>query len=372
MAELRSQVDVLVAGLGPGGCAAALAARAAGLTTLGIEPRGRAATRSQLILVRPAARAALGQIGLPDVTEGRRTTTIQQVESRLREAAIAAADGGAGPLQLGWQHRLVALDMHADHVLASVLDEASGQVQPVRARHLIDATGGRLEALGRPARVRQGPSHHVITAQYATPPWFEGIVGLRDAARHEFYLLFPTWGRHGVIAYLDSPPGRPVDTAALLQRFEALALALGLGTPTQPVIAVDVYQRGLPRASRDRVVPIGDAVGTVDALMGAGLSMSIEDAVDAARGIAAAQTQGAPAREQAVIDKLNAAIHRRHRAGIRGGRLLLLTRPVLERAWPQAQPGAVTRASVGPPPLLWPTIRFVFGRRPQQPPKPQG
>ena len=34
-----------------------------------------------------------------------------------------------------------------------------------------------------------------------------GIVGVRDPATHELYLLFPTWGRRGVIAYFDSPPG---------------------------------------------------------------------------------------------------------------------------------------------------------------------
>jgi 2-polyprenyl-6-methoxyphenol hydroxylase-like FAD-dependent oxidoreductase len=368
MLDAVTRVDLLVAGLGPGGCATALAARMAGLNTLAVEPRGLAATRSRLILIRPAAREALRQIGLPDITEGRRTTTIQHVETQLRAAVVAAAGQATErPLRLGWHHKVTALEMQGDHVLASLLDESSGQVQRVAARHLVDASGGRLETLGRPARLRMGPSHHVISAQYAAPPWFEGIVGVRDPLRHEFYLLFPTWGRQGVIAYFDAPPGRPVDTDALLERFEGVAQNLGLGAPSQPASTYDVYQRGLQRPCSDRVVPIGDSVGTVDALLGAGLSMSIEDAVDAARGIAKAQAETTPQREGATIAELGARIHARHRAGMRQGRLLLLTRPLLERAWPKATLPDVTRASVGPPPLLWATIRLVFGRKPQPP-----
>ena len=86
------RVDVLVAGLGPGGCAAALAARAQGLSTLAVEAHGPQATRSQLVLVRPGAQAALRQLGLPDVTEGRRTTTIRHVETRLRAALRSVLD----------------------------------------------------------------------------------------------------------------------------------------------------------------------------------------------------------------------------------------------------------------------------------------
>ena len=51
------EVDVLVAGLGPGGCVAALAAHAEGFSTLAVEARGPEATRPQLVLVRPGARA---------------------------------------------------------------------------------------------------------------------------------------------------------------------------------------------------------------------------------------------------------------------------------------------------------------------------
>ena len=44
-----ARVDLLVAGLGPGGCAAALAARARALSTLAVEARGPEATRAQLV-----------------------------------------------------------------------------------------------------------------------------------------------------------------------------------------------------------------------------------------------------------------------------------------------------------------------------------
>jgi flavin-dependent dehydrogenase len=361
-------VDVLVAGLGPGGSAAALAAHAEGLSTLAVEARGPEATRAQLILVRPGAQAALQHLGLHDITEGRRTTTIRHVENRLRAALTATAESkapDAAAFGLCWHTSVTALDVHHDHVRVTLRDEASGTQRQVKARHLIDATGGRLEALGRPERMRVGPSHWVITAEYAVPPWFEGIVGVRDRSTHELYLLFPTWGRRGVIAYLDSPPGPTGDGARLAQRFEGIAASLGLGAPLHPSWAVDVFQRALRQPSTDRVVPIGDAVGTVDVLSGNGASTAIEDAVHTVRAVAAAQRAGTAAAEAALTRQANEEVFARHRRAIRRGRLILAVRPILERAWPSAPLPDVGRSGVGVPPLLWPAVRFVFGRRPQ-------
>jgi len=363
-------VDVLVAGLGPGGCAAALAARAEGLATLAVEARGPQATRAQLILVRPGAQAALRWLGLPDITEGRRTTTIRHVENRLRAelaaaAAAAAEPGSALPFQLHWHTSVVALEVRADHVLVTLREEPGGAQRQVLARHVIDASGGRLEALGRPARVRVGPSHLVVTAEYAAPPWFEGIVGVRDPRSHDLCLLFPTWGRRGVIAYMDTPPGSAIDGPMLEQRFGAIADSLGLGPPNYPAMAVDVFQRMLKSPHDDRVVPIGDAVGTVDVLLGAGMSTAIEDGVEAACAVAVAQHEAGLRAEMARTRDASARIHARHRATARRGRALLLLRPLLARAWPGAPLPDVARDGVGPPPLLWPAVRLVFGRRPQ-------
>lgn len=369
------EVDVLVAGLGPGGCAAALAARAEGLRTLAVEARGPEAQRSQLVLVRPGAQAVLRQLGLPDITEGRRTTTIRHVENRLRSALVSAAEPDPAvapapakprsPLTLCWHTSVAGLELAGERVVATLRDEADGALRQVSARHVVDAAGGRLEPLGLPSRVRVGPSHLVMTAEYAAPPWFDGIVGVRDATTHELYLLFPTWGRRGVIAYFDSLPGSAVDSEAMVRRFEAIAERLALGVPRQPVWAVDVYQRALERPSRGRIVPIGDAVGTVDALLGAGMSTAIEDGADAVRAIGAAQRETSARRELARTLEVSARLFSRHRSMARRGRLLLAVRPILERAWPTAVLPDITRDTVGPPPLLWPAVRFVFGRRPQ-------
>ena len=362
-------VDLLVAGLGPGGCAAAVAARAAGLSTLAVEARGTQATRSQLVLVRPGAQAALRQLGLPDITEGRRTSTIRQVENRLRAAVMAAASAdpasAASALTLCWHTSVAGLDVGADRVLVSLRDELTGSTRTISARHVIDASGGRLESLGRPARVRAGPSHLVMTAEYAALPWFEGIVGVRDPATHELYLLFPTWGRRGVIAYFDSLPGPGIDGTLLAQRFAAIADRLGLGAPSHPVAAYDVYQRLLERPIRDRVLAIGDSVGTVDALLGAGMSNAIEDGVEAANAIAAARREASVVGEMAQVRAASERLYDRHRSSVRRGRLILAVRPILERAWPSAALPAIGRETPGPPPLLWPAVRFVFGRRPQ-------
>lgn len=358
---------MLVAGLGPGGCTAALAARAQGLRTLAVEARGPEATRAQLILLRPGARAALQQLDLPDITEGRRTTTIRQVENRLRAELVTKLvhTAPSGPsFGLHWHTSVSDLDAGADHVRVSLRDETSGAVRQVLARHVIDGTGGRLEALGQPKRAAVGPSHWVITAEFAEPPWFEGIVGVRDKATHELCLLFPTWGRRGVIAYLDSPPGPGGDGERLAQRFETLAARLGLGPPLHPCWAVDVFQRQLRAPATGRVVPIGDAVGTVDVLTGNGASTAIEDGLHAAQALASAQRSSSPQADASATQRLHQALWTRHRRAIWRGRWILAVRPILERAWPAAPLEAVRRDQVGPPPLLWPTVRFVFGRRP--------
>ena len=362
------EVDLLVAGLGPGGCAAALAARSEGLRTLAIDARGPQGTRSQLVLVRPGAQAALCELGLPDITEGRRTTTIRHVENRLRTALTTPGQTASGrslaALEPCWNTSLAGLMADDQRVLATVVDD-TGQQRRVAARHVIDASGGRLESLGRPARVRVGPSHWVITAEYAAPPWFEGIVGARDPATHELYLLFPTWGRQGVIAYLDVAPGPAGDGVELARRFEAIAHGLALGPPRYPPTSVDVFQRALTKPHSDRVVAIGDSVGTVDVLLGAGMSTAIEDGVDAVRRIAAAQREAAVAAELLHTREASASVFARHRSGTLRGRWLLRVRPILERAWPKANFPSLSRGQVGPPPLLWPAVRFVFGRRPQ-------
>ncbi len=359
-----------MAGVGPGGCAAALAAAQAGLRTLAVDARGPEPLRSQLVLVRPGARRALDSLGLPDLTEGRRTTTIRQVETRLRAAlaeAAARSEGTAAPLQVHWHTGIVALQVGAERVLVSLRDEASGHTRQVSARHVVDASGGRLEALGRPARERAGPNHWVLIAEYGTPPWWgPGLVGVRDARRHDMYLLYPTWHRQTVIAYFDAHPGRAVNTQNLARCFDDIAAGLDLGPPLQPVVCVDVMQRRLMKPSRDRVLPIGDAVGTVDVLLGAGMSTAIEDGADVGHAVAAAQRAGSSAAEMALTRQASARILARHRRSMRHGRLLLWARPLVEWVWPKARLPEVDRSIPGPPPLLWPAVRFVYGRRPQK------
>ena len=370
------KVDVLVAGLGPGGCAAALAAHGEGLTTLAVEGRGPEATRSRLVLVRPGAQEVLRQIGLPNITHGRRASTIRQVEESLRGALSAAAgtpstaaasgsDPATPPLSLCWHTRVVGLKPGPESVLVTLLDGATGQERRVEARHVVDATGGRLEPLGRPARVRSGSSHYVATAEYETPPWFDGIAGARDAATGEILVLVPMRGRGSVTAYLDAPPGGASDRETLLQRFEGVTRRLALGTPREEVLAVDVVQRVLQSPSPDRVLPIGDSVGTVDLWLGAGMSTAIEDALDAARAIAVAQRKPRAADELAHVRAASARILARHRSRMRNGHLLLLVRPLVIRLWPAVPLEDVQRDAVGCPKVLWSAARLIIGGRPR-------
>jgi 2-polyprenyl-6-methoxyphenol hydroxylase-like FAD-dependent oxidoreductase len=372
-----AEVDVLVAGLGPGGCMAALLAHQAGLSTLAVEARGPEASRMRLVLVRPRAQELLRQIGMADITQGRRTSTIKQVEERLRAALVDAAaattasttqsaDASSQPAAIGvaWHTRLTALDVQPDRVVVTLRDEAGGRQRRVAARHLIDATGGRLEAIGRPARRTVGPRHVVVTAEFETAPWFDGIVGAHDGATREALILVPMRGRVGITAYLDTPPGSRAEPEALLRRFDEVAARLALVHPRQPPLAVDVVQRVLARASHDRVVPIGDSAGTVDLWLGAGMSTAIEDAWDAAQGIAAAQREPTPRAEQARTRAASQRIVARHRSRMRMGRLMVFARPLLVRLWPGLPWQDIRRDVLRSPRGLWQGMRLLAGRRP--------
>jgi flavin-dependent dehydrogenase len=365
---MQTDYDLVIAGVGPGGCVAALAAQQLGLRTLAVDARGPEALRPQLVLVRPRARAALERLGLPDLTEGRRTSTIRQVENRLRAelaARSAAEDPSARTVDLQWHTAISGLAVHDTHVQVSLQPEGDATPRTITARHLLDATGGRLERLGRPARVPHGPQHWVALAEYPEPPWFESVHGISDRRRRDLYFLFPTWGRRGVIAYFDAPPGGQVDVEDFVRRFDATAERLGLGQPLYPCWAVDVQMRGLKHASADRVVPIGDSVGTVDVLLGAGMSTAIEDGEETVRALAAAQRCADAAREMTLTRAASARLLARHRRVIRQGRWMLIIRHLMLLAWPGGRLPEVDRSTPGVPPLLWPAVRFIYGRRPR-------
>lgn len=359
------EVDVLVVGLGPGGCVAALTAHAQGLSTMAVEARSPEATRMRLVLVRPRAQELLRGLGLGDITQGRRSSTIKAVEQGLRQRLVeTAAAGPATPLSVAWHTRVATVEDTGQRVRVTLRDGIDGQQRTIAARHVVDATGGRLEPLGRPVRKQVGPRHVVVTAEFETPPWFDGIVGARDVDTRDALILVPMHGRLGVTAYLDTAPGIATDNEVLLRRFDTIAARLALVRPRQEPVAIDVVQRVLAQASRDRVVPIGDSAGTVDLWIGAGMSTAIEDAHDAACGIAAAQREASPGAELARTLDASRRVLARHRSRMRLGRLMVMARPLLLRLLPALPMQDVHREAVRCPPGLWQGMRLVAGRRP--------
>jgi len=322
------------------------------------------------VVVRPQAQALLTALGLHDITRGRRTTTLRHVEECLRQRLCAAAEArGASALPrpaVHWHTRVTAVVPHDDHVQVR-LQGPDGTEHEVRARHVVDASGGRLEDLGRTPRVRTGARHIVVTAEYATPPWYEGIAGAHDPGTGDAFFLIPMRGRTGITAYLDSPPGEGESETVLRERFEAIAQRLGLRDIVQEVQAVDVVQRLLPVPSPDRVLPIGDAAGTVDLWIGAGMSTAIEDGDDAARAIAQAQRCGDAAEELRLTREASARAVARHKARIWLGRVVVAARPLVIRMWPKRSLDTLGRDEVSSPRWLWQGIRVVFGKRPEAP-----
>src|SRR5688572_27372143 len=83
-ARAAAQLDVLIAGAGPGGMSSALTTHALGRSALVIEARGPVATRARFLWVWPRALTELRKLGVPGI---KHESSIAGVENALRGVA---------------------------------------------------------------------------------------------------------------------------------------------------------------------------------------------------------------------------------------------------------------------------------------------
>ncbi len=296
--------DLLVAGGGPVGLAAALHARRAGLDVGVVEPRAGVIDKACGEGLMPGALAALADVGVdPD---GRPLSGIRYLdgthvaEAPFRRgpgrgvrrttlhAALAAAAADAG---IGTDHRPVrAVEDRGDHLLVDgeptrYLLAADGLHSPVR----------RLLGLDRPVRGRRryGQRGHLPVT-----PW-TSMVEVHWSAIGEAYVT-PVAGDLVGVAVL-SDVRRPV--ADLLPCFPRLAHRLA-GADLAPVRGAGPLRQRASRRVAGRVLLVGDAAGYVDALTGEGLALGLAQA----RAAVAAVAAGRPDRYEPAARRLG----RRH------------------------------------------------------------
>ncbi|WP_055530453.1 NAD(P)/FAD-dependent oxidoreductase [Streptomyces graminilatus] len=284
-------IDVLVAGGGPAGLAAAIHAALAGLEAVVVEPRGTPVDKACGEGVMPGGVAALRALGVE--ARGRELRGIRYLDGAVRAEASFREQSGLGvrrtELHSALYERAVGLGVR---VLPGRVGEVRQNADTVTAagttaRWLIAADGLHspvrrslgLELPGRP-HGRYGLRRH-----YHVEPWTDFV---------EVH-----WSRHGE-AYVTPVGDDLVGVAVLssgrrgydehLAAFPALTASLR-GPAATPVRGAGPMLQRVRRRTAGRVLLVGDAAGYLDALTGEGIALALATAGAAVRCLAAGQPE---------------------------------------------------------------------------------
>jgi menaquinone-9 beta-reductase len=281
-------IDVLVAGGGPVGLAAAIEARQAGLTATVVEPRRGPIDKACGEGLMPGAVPLLERLGVdPDgmplrgvsYRRGRHiadhrfaTGTGRGVRRTTLHAALAARADALG------------VDRVEGKVTALEQDGSSVTAGGIRARWLLAADGlhstvrGLIGAdLGTPRRNRRfGFSRH-----YAIAPWND-LIEVHWAPDAEVYVTPLAPDLVGVAVL--GAPGTDVD--AVLDTVPELRERL-VGSAHEGTRGAGPLRRRASRVRDGRVLLVGDASGYVDAITGEGLRLGFDQARAAIRTVTA-------------------------------------------------------------------------------------
>ncbi|WLQ32202.1 FAD-binding protein [Streptomyces castrisilvae] len=291
-------IDLLVAGGGPAGLAAAIRAAGLGMETVVVEPRTAPIDKACGEGIMPSGVAALKALGVP--VAGHPLHGIRYVEGP--RSAVAPFRGGTG---LGVRRTALHAALHL-RALELGVRIVPGKVAGVRQG------GDRVEAAGLTARwliaadglhspLRRelgldGPAAPVrrygLRRHYRVAPW-TGFVEVH-------------WSRHGE-AYVTPLGDGSVGVAVLsrerlpyaghLAAFPRLAASLR-GREAGPVRGAGPLRRRARARRAGRVLLVGDAAGYLDALTGEGVALAVATASAAVEALAAGRPQAYPARWQ--------------------------------------------------------------------------
>jgi flavin-dependent dehydrogenase len=283
--------DLLVAGGGPIGLAAALYAARAGLDVAVVEPRDGVIDKACGEGLMPGAVAALADLGVPltghpiagirylDGTRtaeapfrhgpgrGVRRTTLHRA---LREAVLRA---GVETLQ----RAVGAVEHRGDHLLVDgeptrYLVAADGLHSPIRRQLGLDAPVA-------------GPRRYGQRCHVPITPW-TSFVEVHWAPTAEAYVTPVGPDRVGVAVLTDERR----QLADLLGCFPLLAQRLA-GHPVAHVRGAGPLRQRARRRVAGRVLLVGDAAGYVDALTGEGIALGLAHARAAVSAVRAGEPQ---------------------------------------------------------------------------------
>jgi flavin-dependent dehydrogenase len=284
MSRLPHEVDVFVAGGGPAGLAAALAARRRGLDVLVTDRERPGVDKACGEGLMPDGVVALRHLGIELVAEdGARFRGIRFVEHAIAAEAVFPDDYGFG-IRRTRLHRILVERAEA----AGVRTCWGPSVESIEAEGV--RVGGRtlrcrwiIGADGYHSRVRQwaglhpawsGPRRIGLRQHFTCRPWSD-LVEVHWANRCQAYVT-PVGPDAICVALLGRASGpRFADLPTL---FPVLARRLADAEPVGDVRGAASQSTRLRAVTSGRIALVGDASGSVDAVTGEGLALAFRQA----------------------------------------------------------------------------------------------
>jgi flavin-dependent dehydrogenase len=287
-----SSSDVFIAGAGPAGLAAAIAAASAGFSVQVAEalhpPLDKACGEGLM----PQALESLAQLGveLPDA-ECFPFRGIRFIDSRHSAEAFFPHGAGRGIRRSSLSARMLARALALgvqfqwnSTIRALDRNEVITTTGRYRARWIVGADG-HASAVRKLAGLdaRRISSRRIgLRQHFRIAPWSE-MVEVHWGERSQAYVT-PVARDEICIAIV----GRQCESfSSELQQFPRLIERLGAATPCDTVLGRATLQLRVRSVARENIALIGDASGAVDALTGEGLALSFRQAQELVKAMRA-------------------------------------------------------------------------------------
>lgn len=294
-------LDLLVAGAGPSGLAAAIAAASRGLSVRVVDPRAGTIDKACGEGLMPTALALLDQLGVQRPT-GRPFVGIRYLHDGAQVDGTFPQGPGLGVRRLALHEALAAraAELGVQRVVGELVDPVllpdRVQLGEHTARWLIVADGLRSPLrhqlhLDRPTR---WPRRYGLRQHFTVRPWSDRVeVYWADDA--EAYVT-PVGDELVGIAFLFGDAARDRDRASaeraapfhrLLHRFPALAERLAGAPIASQLRGAGPFAVRAAEVQQGRALLIGDAAGYLDPITGEGVKLGLGAAVAAVDAILA-------------------------------------------------------------------------------------